>query len=100
MARLFIDSLEKLKIYSKFCSNNSQAQKARVCYGKAPVTPTQIVSNERNEAMRDFFAARNPSKQMSTAFESYLIKPVQRVLKYPLILRELKCQCRACAADR
>ena len=40
--------------------------------------------------MRDFFAARNPSKQMSTAFESYLIKPVQRVLKYPLILRELK----------
>ncbi|KNC75742.1 hypothetical protein SARC_11738, partial [Sphaeroforma arctica JP610] len=25
----------------------------------------------------------------STALESYLIKPVQRVLKYPLLMREL-----------
>lgn len=28
-------------------------------------------------------------KQHSSTLESYLIKPVQRVLKYPLLLREL-----------
>lgn len=33
--------------------------------------------------------ARNPTKQHSSTLESYLIKPVQRVLKYPLLLREL-----------
>lgn len=33
--------------------------------------------------------ARNPTKQHSYTLESYLIKPVQRVLKYPLLLREL-----------
>ena len=59
----------------------------------------QIAANERNEPMRDFFAARNPSKQMSTAFVSYLIKPVQRVLKYPLILRELRYVCHLCVGS-
>ena len=32
---------------------------------------------------------RNPTNQHSSSLESYLIKPVQRVLKYPLLLREL-----------
>uniref|UniRef100_A0A671RDT1 T-lymphoma invasion and metastasis-inducing protein 1-like n=1 Tax=Sinocyclocheilus anshuiensis TaxID=1608454 RepID=A0A671RDT1_9TELE len=31
----------------------------------------------------------NPRQQHSSTLESYLIKPIQRVLKYPLLLREL-----------
>ena len=36
-----------------------------------------------------FLALRNPRQQHSSTLESYLIKPIQRVLKYPLLLREL-----------
>lgn len=36
-----------------------------------------------------FLEAKNPTNQHSASLESYLIKPVQRLLKYPLLLREL-----------
>lgn len=36
-----------------------------------------------------FLEAKNPTNQHSSSLESYLIKPVQRLLKYPLLLREL-----------
>lgn len=36
-----------------------------------------------------FLDERNPKQQHSSTLESYLIKPIQRVLKYPLLLREL-----------
>ncbi|MEQ2175389.1 hypothetical protein GOODEAATRI_017466, partial [Goodea atripinnis] len=36
-----------------------------------------------------FLDERNPKQQHSYTLESYLIKPIQRVLKYPLLLREL-----------
>ena len=32
---------------------------------------------------------RNPDQEHSKSLESYLIKPIQRVLKYPLLLREI-----------
>ena len=32
----------------------------------------------------------NTKKQQSTSLESYLIKPIQRILKYPLLLQQLK----------
>ena len=40
-------------------------------------------------AFKAFLDAQNPKQQHSSTLESYLIKPVQRVLKYPLLLREL-----------
>lgn len=40
-------------------------------------------------AFKHFLETRNPTNQHSSSLESYLIKPVQRVLKYPLLLREL-----------
>ena len=46
-----------------------------------------LVKTDR--AFKEFLDARNPTKQHSSTLESYLIKPVQRVLKYPLLLREL-----------
>ena len=33
---------------------------------------------------------QNVCPQHSTALESYLIKPIQRILKYPLLLTQLK----------
>lgn len=40
-------------------------------------------------AFKAFLDAQNPRQQHSSTLESYLIKPIQRILKYPLLLREL-----------
>lgn len=40
-------------------------------------------------AFKAFLDAQNPKQQHSATLESYLIKPIQRVLKYPLLLKEL-----------
>lgn len=47
------------------------------------------IAAKTDKAFRAFLDDRNPTKQHSSTLESYLIKPVQRVLKYPLLLREL-----------
>ena len=39
--------------------------------------------------LQDFLRSCNPRQQLSVTFESYLIKPIQRILKYPLLLRQL-----------
>lgn len=46
--------------------------------------------DEGNHALQEFLAARNPKQQHSSTLESYLIKPIQRILKYPLLLQQLK----------
>lgn len=48
-----------------------------------------MLAAKTDNAFKAFLDARNPTKQHSSTLESYLIKPVQRVLKYPLLLREL-----------
>lgn len=45
---------------------------------------------ESNARLQEFLRARNPKQQHSATLESYLIKPIQRILKYPLLLRQLK----------
>ena len=45
---------------------------------------------EGNQALQDFLMSCNKKKQQSTSLESYLIKPIQRILKYPLLLQQLK----------
>ena len=40
--------------------------------------------------MQEFLSARNPKQQHSSTLESFLIKPIQRILKYPLLLQQLK----------
>ena len=39
---------------------------------------------------RDMLDQKNPEQEHSRSLESFLIKPIQRVLKYPLILKEIK----------
>ncbi|XP_073682999.1 rho guanine nucleotide exchange factor TIAM2-like isoform X2 [Garra rufa] len=72
----FLYYAEHFKLYSGFCANHIKVQKV-----------LERVKTDRS--FKEFLDARNPTKQHSTTLESYLIKPVQRVLKYPLLLREL-----------
>ncbi|KAM4541359.1 rho guanine nucleotide exchange factor TIAM2 [Fundulus diaphanus] len=72
----FLYYADHFKLYSGFCANHIKVQ--------------QVLKRAKtDQAFKQFLDARNPTKQHSSTLESYLIKPVQRVLKYPLLLREL-----------
>ncbi|GBP14236.1 hypothetical protein EVAR_7660_1 [Eumeta japonica] len=73
----FLYYVNHFKLYSSFCASHSKAQKV-------------LHPNEGNHALQEFLAARNPKQQHSSTLESYLIKPIQRILKYPLLLQQLK----------
>merc|ERR1719500_699989 len=73
----FLYYVNHFKLYSSFCASHSKAQKV-------------LHPNEGNQALQEFLMACNPKQQHSTALESYLIKPIQRILKYPLLLTQLK----------
>ncbi|XP_034713997.1 T-lymphoma invasion and metastasis-inducing protein 2 isoform X2 [Etheostoma cragini] len=72
----FLYYADHFKLYSGFCANHIKVQKV-------------LERAKTDQAFKEFLDARNPTKQHSSTLESYLIKPVQRVLKYPLLLREL-----------
>uniref|UniRef100_A0A8C2JSE1 TIAM Rac1 associated GEF 2a n=2 Tax=Cyprinus carpio TaxID=7962 RepID=A0A8C2JSE1_CYPCA len=72
----FLYYADHFKLYSGFCANHIKVQKV-------------LKRAKTDWAFKEFLEARNPTKQHSSTLESYLIKPVQRVLKYPLLLREL-----------
>ncbi|KAJ8391472.1 hypothetical protein AAFF_G00089460 [Aldrovandia affinis] len=72
----FLYYADRFKIYSAFCAGHTKVPKVLV---KAKTDPD----------FKAFLDARNPRQQHSSTLESYLIKPIQRVLKYPLLLREL-----------
>ncbi|KAJ3589391.1 hypothetical protein NHX12_010236, partial [Muraenolepis orangiensis] len=72
----FLYYADRFKIYSAFCASHTKVPKV---LAKAKTDPD----------FKAFLAARNPRQQHSFTLESYLIKPIQRVLKYPLLIREL-----------
>ncbi|XP_053566941.1 rho guanine nucleotide exchange factor TIAM2 isoform X2 [Bombina bombina] len=72
----FLYYADHFKLYSGFCANHIKVQKV-------------LERARKDKAFREFLDTRNPTKQHSSTLESYLIKPVQRVLKYPLLLKEL-----------
>uniref|UniRef100_A0AAV2J994 DH domain-containing protein n=1 Tax=Knipowitschia caucasica TaxID=637954 RepID=A0AAV2J994_KNICA len=74
----FLYYADRFKIYSAFCASHTKVPKV---LAKAKTDPD----------FKAFLAERNPRQQHSSTLESYLIKPIQRVLKYPLLLRELYC---------
>ncbi|CAG9136207.1 unnamed protein product [Plutella xylostella] len=73
----FLYYVNHFKLYSSFCASHSKAQKV-------------LHPNEGNQALQEFLAARNPKQQHSSTLESYLIKPIQRILKYPLLLQQMR----------
>ncbi|XP_030577346.1 T-lymphoma invasion and metastasis-inducing protein 2-like isoform X2 [Archocentrus centrarchus] len=72
----FLYYADHFKLYSGFCANHIKVQKV-------------LERAKTDTAFKHFLETRNPTNQHSSSLESYLIKPVQRVLKYPLLLREL-----------
>ncbi|XP_037046728.1 protein still life, isoform SIF type 1 isoform X5 [Bradysia coprophila] len=73
----FLYYVNHFKLYSSFCASHSKAQKV-------------LHPNEGNQALQEFLVSRNPKQQHSSTLESYLIKPIQRILKYPLLLQQLR----------
>ncbi|XP_075232912.1 guanine nucleotide exchange factor still life isoform X2 [Lycorma delicatula] len=73
----FLYYVNHFKLYSSFCASHSKAQKV-------------LHPNEGNQALQEFLSSRNPRQQHSSTLESYLIKPIQRILKYPLLLQQLR----------
>ena len=49
-----------------------------------------MISGADNYPFQEFLASCNPNQQQAHTLESYLIKPIQRILKYPLLLQQLK----------
>ncbi|XP_006628312.2 rho guanine nucleotide exchange factor TIAM1 [Lepisosteus oculatus] len=72
----FLYYADRFKIYSAFCAGHTKV-------------PKVLVKAKTDPEFKAFLDARNPKQQHSSTLESYLIKPIQRVLKYPLLLKEL-----------
>ncbi|XP_015789584.1 protein still life, isoform SIF type 1-like isoform X2 [Tetranychus urticae] len=74
----FLLYADKFKLYSSFCASHSKASKIL-----HPSTEAQ------NPALIEFLHTTSRG-QHANSLESYLIKPIQRILKYPLLLSQLK----------
>uniref|UniRef100_A0A5F5PZN2 TIAM Rac1 associated GEF 1 n=1 Tax=Equus caballus TaxID=9796 RepID=A0A5F5PZN2_HORSE len=72
----FLYYADRFKLYSAFCASHTKV-------------PKVLVKAKTDSAFKAFLDAQNPKQQHSSTLESYLIKPIQRILKYPLLLKEL-----------
>ncbi|XP_069492453.1 rho guanine nucleotide exchange factor TIAM1 isoform X2 [Ambystoma mexicanum] len=72
----FLYYADRFKLYSAFCASHTKV-------------PKVLAKARTDSAFKAFLDAQNPKQQHSSTLESYLIKPIQRILKYPLLLREL-----------
>ncbi|GIY16503.1 protein still life, isoform SIF type 1 [Caerostris extrusa] len=89
----FLYYADQFKLYSSFCASHSKAQKVlhpSKCKGLRNKEHVCPAAGEGNSALLEFLQSRNPKGQHSFSLESYLIKPIQRILKYPLLLQQLK----------
>lgn len=71
----FLEYVHKFKLYSTFCSCHSRAVK--------------LLELNTNEDLKAFLIARNPKQQHTGTLESYLITPIQRILRYPLLMKSM-----------
>ncbi|KAM8975151.1 rho guanine nucleotide exchange factor TIAM1 isoform 2-T2 [Pelodytes ibericus] len=72
----FLYYADRFKLYSAFCASHTKV-------------PKVLVKAKTDSSFKAFLDAQNPKQQHSATLESYLIKPIQRILKYPLLLKEL-----------
>ncbi|XP_073524418.1 rho guanine nucleotide exchange factor TIAM1 isoform X1 [Phyllobates terribilis] len=72
----FLYYADRFKLYSAFCASHTKV-------------PKVLVKAKTDQNFKAFLDAQNPKQQHSYTLESYLIKPIQRILKYPLLLKEL-----------
>ncbi|XP_041106364.1 pleckstrin homology domain-containing family G member 1-like isoform X2 [Polyodon spathula] len=76
IAECFVAKSEQFHIYTQYCTN----------YPRSVAVLTECM---RNKALSKFFWERQEALQHSLPLGSYLLKPVQRILKYHLLLHEI-----------
>ncbi|XP_047429660.1 pleckstrin homology domain-containing family G member 1 isoform X2 [Mugil cephalus] len=76
IAECFVSKSEDFHIYTQYCTN----------YPRSVAVLTECM---RNKALAKFFRERQESLRHSLPLGSYLLKPVQRILKYHLLLHEI-----------
>ncbi|XP_072218151.1 pleckstrin homology domain-containing family G member 3-like [Leuresthes tenuis] len=76
VARCFVMKSEYFEIYTQYCTN----------YPNSVAALTECM---RNKSLAKFFRERQASMKRSLPLGSYLLKPVQRILKYHLLLQEI-----------
>ncbi|TDH00499.1 hypothetical protein EPR50_G00189000 [Perca flavescens] len=76
IAECFVSKSEEFHIYTQYCTN----------YPRSVAVLTECM---RNKALAKFIRERQESLRHSLPLGSYLLKPVQRILKYHLLLHEI-----------
>ncbi|XP_077076333.1 pleckstrin homology domain-containing family G member 3 isoform X1 [Siphateles boraxobius] len=76
IARCFVIKREYFDIYTQYCTNY-------------PNSVAALTDCMRNKNFAKFFRERQATLKRSLPLGSYLLKPVQRILKYHLLLQEI-----------
>ncbi|XP_067895687.1 pleckstrin homology domain-containing family G member 3 [Heterodontus francisci] len=76
IARCFVDKSQDFDIYTQYCTN----------YPNSVAALTECM---RNKVLAKFFRERQSTLKRYLPLGSYLLKPVQRILKYHLLLQEI-----------
>ncbi|XP_029316038.1 pleckstrin homology domain-containing family G member 3-like isoform X3 [Cottoperca gobio] len=76
IAQCFVDKREDFEIYTQYCTN----------YPNSVAALTDCMSSK---TLAKFFRERQAALKRSLPLGSYLLKPVQRILKYHLLLQEI-----------
>ncbi|XP_068199145.1 pleckstrin homology domain-containing family G member 3-like isoform X2 [Antennarius striatus] len=76
VARCFVMRSEYFDIYTQYCTNY-------------PNSVAALTDCMRNKTLAKFFRERQATLKRSLPLGSYLLKPVQRILKYHLLLQEI-----------
>ncbi|XP_039593690.1 pleckstrin homology domain-containing family G member 1 isoform X1 [Polypterus senegalus] len=76
IAECFVAKSEDFHIYTQYCTNY-------------PSSVAVLTDCMRNKALAKFFRDRQEALQHCLPLGSYLLKPVQRILKYHLLLQEI-----------
>nr|XP_008515217.1 PREDICTED: pleckstrin homology domain-containing family G member 1 isoform X1 [Equus przewalskii] len=77
IAECFVAKSEEFHIYTQYCTN----------YPRSVAVLTECM---RNKMLAKFFRERQETLKHSLPLGSYLLKPVQRILKYHLLLHEIE----------
>ncbi|XP_066103978.1 pleckstrin homology domain-containing family G member 1 isoform X1 [Saccopteryx bilineata] len=77
IAECFVSKSEQFHIYTQYCTN----------YPRSVAVLTECM---RNKSLAKFFRERQETLKHSLPLGSYLLKPVQRILKYHLLLHEIE----------
>ncbi|XP_060938421.1 pleckstrin homology domain-containing family G member 3 isoform X2 [Limanda limanda] len=76
IARCFVDKSEYFEIYTQYCTNY-------------PNSVAALTDCMRSNTLAKFFMDRQAALKRSLPLGSFLLKPVQRILKYHLLLQEI-----------